>query len=68
MLFVMQEWAEYFTKLLGGRKEKGKAEIEMKKKQTVSEQTEVTLEEVERQIRKLQKRKAPERDGVHNEG
>jgi uncharacterized protein YceH (UPF0502 family) len=68
MLFVMQEWAEYFMKLLGGRKEKGKAETEMKMKQTMSEQTEVTIEEVERQIWKLQKRKAPERDGVHNEG
>jgi hypothetical protein len=32
MLFVMQEWDEYFMKLLGGRKEKGKAETEMKKK------------------------------------
>jgi predicted nucleotidyltransferase len=54
-------------KLLERRKEKGNAEIEMKKKQTASEGTEISVEEVERQMRKLRKRKAPGRDGVQNE-
>jgi hypothetical protein len=45
--------------LLEGRKEKGKAETEMKKKQTAPEETEITVEKAERQIRKLKKRKAP---------
>jgi hypothetical protein len=58
---------EDFLKLLEGRKEKGKPETEMKKKQTAPEGTEITVEEVERQIRKLKKRKAPKRDGVQNE-
>jgi hypothetical protein len=57
----------YFMKLLEGRKEKGKAETEIKKKQTTVEETEITVEEVERRIRKLKKRKAPGRDGVQNE-
>jgi hypothetical protein len=39
----------------------------MKKKQTAPEGMEITIEEVERQIRKLKKRKAPKRDGVQNE-
>jgi hypothetical protein len=45
--------------LLEGRKEKGKAETEIKKKQTAPEETEITVEKAERQIRKLKKRKAP---------
>jgi hypothetical protein len=53
---TMQEWEEYFMKLLEGREEEGKAETEMKKKQTAVEGTEVTVEEVERQIRKVKKR------------
>jgi DNA-binding Lrp family transcriptional regulator len=39
----------------------------MKKKQTAPGGMEITVEEVERQIRKLQKRKAPKRFGVQNE-
>jgi hypothetical protein len=39
--------------LLERRKEKGKAETEMKKKQTTPEETEIIVDEVERQIRKL---------------
>jgi hypothetical protein len=51
----------------GREKGKRKAETEMKKKQTTAGETEITVEEVERQIRKLKKRKAPGRDGVQNE-
>jgi hypothetical protein len=60
---------KYFMimELLERRKEKGKAEIEMKKKHTASEETEITVEEVEREMRKLIKRKAPGRDGMQNE-
>jgi hypothetical protein len=47
----MQEWEEYFMKLLEWRKE----------------QTEITAEKVEKQIRNLKKRKALGRDGVQNE-
>jgi hypothetical protein len=39
----------------------------MKEKQTAPEETEITTEEVERQIRNLKKRKAPGWDGVQNE-
>jgi hypothetical protein len=53
--------------LLEGRMEKGKAETKIKKKQTALEGTEITVEEVERRIRRLQKRKEPGRDGVQNE-
>jgi hypothetical protein len=52
----MQEWEKYFMKLLEGRKEKEKME------------TEITVEEIERQIKKMKKKKAPGRDGVQNEG
>jgi hypothetical protein len=38
---TMQEWEEYFMKLLEGRKE-GKAEILMKEKQTTPEEIEIT--------------------------
>jgi hypothetical protein len=51
-------------KLLEGRKQKGKAKTDMKKNQTAPEER---VEEVERQIRKLKKKKAPGRDGVQNE-
>jgi hypothetical protein len=63
---TMQEWEEYFMKLLEGRKEEGEAGTQMKEKQTAPEETEITAEEVERQIRKLKKRKAPGRVGVQN--
>jgi hypothetical protein len=39
----------------------------MKEKQTAPEETEITAEEVERQIRKLNMRKALGRDGVQSE-
>jgi hypothetical protein len=45
--------------LLEGRMEKGKAETKIKTKQTALEGTEITVEEVERRIRKLKKRKEP---------
>jgi hypothetical protein len=64
---TMQEGEEYFMKLLEGRKEEGEAGTQMKEKQTAPEETEITAEEVERQIRNLKKRKAPGRDGVQNE-
>jgi hypothetical protein len=54
-------------KLLEGRKEEGEAGTQMKEKQTAPEETESTAEELERQIRNLQRRKAPVRDGVQNE-
>jgi hypothetical protein len=54
-------------KLLERRKKKGNAETEIKKKQRASEEIEITVDEVERQISKLKKRKAPGRDGVQNE-
>jgi hypothetical protein len=63
---TMQEWEEYFMKLLEGRKEERRSGSQMKK-QTAPEETEITEEEVERQIRKLKKTKAPERDEVQNE-
>jgi hypothetical protein len=63
----MQEWKEYFMKLLERKKEEGKAETEMEKNQKEPEETEITVEEVERQMRKLKKKKAPGRDGVQNE-
>jgi hypothetical protein len=50
-----------------GRKEEGEEGTQMKEKQTAPEETEITAEEVERQIRNLKKRKAPGRDGVQNE-
>jgi hypothetical protein len=50
-----------------GRNEEGKAGTQLKEKYTTPEETEITVEEVERHIRKLKKRKAPEREGVQNE-
>jgi hypothetical protein len=41
---TMQEWEEYFKKLLEGRKGEGQAGIQMKEKQTVPEKTEITAE------------------------
>ncbi|KAH0816889.1 hypothetical protein GEV33_005903 [Tenebrio molitor] len=64
---TIQEWEEYFMKLLEGRKEEGKVGTQRKEKQTVMEETEITAEEVERHIRHLKKRKAPGWDGVQNE-
>ncbi|KAH0809508.1 hypothetical protein GEV33_013282 [Tenebrio molitor] len=64
---TIEEWEEYFMKLLEGRKEEGEGGTQMKEKQTAPEETEITAEELERQIRNLQMRKAPVRDGVKNE-
>jgi hypothetical protein len=64
---TMQEGEEYFMKLLEGRKEEEEAGTQMKEKQTAPEETEITAEEVERQIRNLKKGKALGRDGVQNE-
>ncbi|KAH0811711.1 hypothetical protein GEV33_011080 [Tenebrio molitor] len=64
---TIQEWEEYFMKLLEGRKEEGKVGTQRKEKQTVMEETEITAEEVGRHIRYLKKRKAPGWDGVQNE-
>jgi hypothetical protein len=55
---AMQEWEEHFMKLLESRKKKGETETEMKKKQTAPEETEITVEQAERQIRKVKKKKA----------
>jgi hypothetical protein len=64
---TIQEWEEYFMRLLEGRKEEGKVGTQRKEKQTVMEETEITAEEVGRHIRYLKKRKAPGWDGVQNE-
>jgi hypothetical protein len=64
---TIQEWEEYLMKLVEGRKKEGKAETDIKRKQTVPEDTEITVGEVERQIRKLKKRKATGRNVVQNE-
>jgi hypothetical protein len=64
---TIQEWEEYFMKLLEGRKEEGKVGTQRKEKQTVMEETEITAEEVGKHIRYLKKRKAPGWDGVQNE-
>jgi hypothetical protein len=61
---TIQEWEEYFMKLLEGRKEEGKVGTQRKEKQTVMEETEITAEEVGRHIRHLKKRKAPGWDGT----
>jgi hypothetical protein len=39
---TMQEWEEYFMKLLEGREEEGEADTQMKEKQTAPEETEIT--------------------------
>jgi uncharacterized protein YecA (UPF0149 family) len=52
---ITQEWEEYFMKLLEGRKEEGEVGTQMKEKQTAPEETEITSEEVERQIGNLKK-------------
>jgi hypothetical protein len=54
-------------KLLEGRKEEEETGTRMKEKQIASEEPEITAEEVERQIRKLNIRKTPGRDGVQSE-
>jgi hypothetical protein len=64
---TIQEWEEYFVKLLEGRKEEGNVGTQRKEKQTVMGETEITAEEVGRHIRYLKKRKAPGWDGVQNE-
>jgi hypothetical protein len=48
-----KKWEEYFMKLLEGRKEEGKVGTQRKEKQTVTEEIEITAEEVERHIRHL---------------
>jgi hypothetical protein len=50
--------------LMKGRGEEGEAGTQMKEKLMPPEETEITADEVERQIRKLKKRKPPVRDGV----
>jgi hypothetical protein len=50
--------------MIKGKEEEGKAGTQMKEKLMVPEETEIIAEEVERQIRKLKKRKLPVRDGV----
>jgi hypothetical protein len=42
---TIEDWEECFMKLLEGRKEEGKAETEMKKKQTAPEKAEIRVEE-----------------------
>jgi hypothetical protein len=58
---TMQEWEEYLMKLVEGRKEEGEARIQLNEKQMTPKETEITAEEVERQMRKLKNRKAPGR-------
>jgi hypothetical protein len=56
-----------FHEISGRGKGKMNGRNEMKKKQTAPEGIEITVEEVEKQIKKLKKRKAPRRDGGKNE-
>jgi hypothetical protein len=54
---TMQEWEEYLMKLVEGRKEEGEARIQLNEKQMTPKETEITAEEVERQMRKLKNSK-----------
>jgi hypothetical protein len=54
---TMQEWQEYLMKLVEGRKEEGEAGTQLNEKQMTPKETEITAEEVKRQMRKLKNNK-----------
>ncbi|KAH0817175.1 hypothetical protein GEV33_005616 [Tenebrio molitor] len=61
---TMEEWRKYFSELLGGDENRQEKE---KRQHRVGEIEEITREELERQLRKLERKKAPGMDGIQNE-
>ncbi|KAH0816507.1 hypothetical protein GEV33_006284 [Tenebrio molitor] len=60
---TMEEWRKYFSELLGGEENRQEKE---KRQHRVGEIEEITREELEQQLRKLKRKKAPGRDGIQN--
>jgi hypothetical protein len=61
---TMEEWRKYFSELLGGEENRQEKE---KRQHRVGEIEEIIREELEQQLRKLKRKKAPGRDGIQNE-
>jgi hypothetical protein len=61
---TMEEWRKYISELLGGDENRQEKE---KRQHKVGEIEEITREEIEQQLRKLKRKKAPGRDGIQNE-
>jgi hypothetical protein len=61
---TMKEWRKYFSELLGGEENRQEKE---KRQHRVGEIEEITIEELEQQLRKLKRKKAPGMDGIQNE-
>jgi hypothetical protein len=61
---TMEEWRMYFSELLGGEENRQEKE---KRQHRVGEIKEITREELEQQLRKLKRKKAPRMDGIKNE-
>lgn len=68
----MHEWRDYFRELLEGKEQLRMTEEQSKKERTTIEGQEednavITEEEIEKQMKKLKKRKAVGKDGLENE-